>query len=93
MPQNWQAEKDRLIAEHGCEVNLKTELEIMLLHQKIDLFREGQWGELLAIQTEQMKLLGDLMENGTVARRGPGPTARLTRTRHTRRAAWLGHVR
>lgn len=62
MSQNRQAEKDRLNAEHDYEVNLKAELEIMLLHEKVDLLRQGQWGELLAIQKEQLRLLGDLIE-------------------------------
>lgn len=62
MSQNRQAEIDRLNAEHDYEVNLKAELEIMLLHEKVDLLREGQWSELLAIQKEQLRLLGTLME-------------------------------
>jgi len=62
MSQNRQEEKDRLNAEHDYEVNLKAELEIMLLHEKLDLLREGQWGELLAIQKEQLGLLRDLIE-------------------------------
>src|ERR1700712_2463243 len=48
-----QAQKDRISAEHDYEVNLKAELEIMLLHDKLDLLREGQWSSLLAIQQEQ----------------------------------------
>jgi uncharacterized membrane protein len=67
MSQNRQAEKDRLNAEHDYEVNLKAELEIMLLHDKVDLLREGQWGELLAIQKEQLKLLGNLTEKKAAA--------------------------
>jgi len=62
MSQNRQAEKDRINAEHDYEVNLKAELEIMLLHEKVDLLREGQWGELLNMQKEQLKLLQDLIE-------------------------------
>ena len=62
MSQNRQAEKDRLNAGHDYEVNLKAELEIMLLHEKVDLLREGQWGELLAIQKEQLRLLSSLLE-------------------------------
>ncbi|MEC5159207.1 MULTISPECIES: DUF1003 domain-containing protein [unclassified Janthinobacterium] len=62
MSQNRQSEKDRYNAEHDYEVNLKAELEIMLLHEKVDLLREGQWGELLAIQKEQLRLLGCLIE-------------------------------
>jgi uncharacterized membrane protein len=67
MSQNRQAEKDRLNAEHDYEVNLKAELEIILLHEKMDLLREGQWGKLLAIQQEQLKLLGDLTEKKIAA--------------------------
>lgn len=67
MSQNRQAEKDRINAEHDYEVNLKAEIEIMLLHEKVDLLREGQWGELLAIQQEQLKLLGDLIAKKIVA--------------------------
>jgi uncharacterized membrane protein len=67
MSQNRQAEKDRLNADHDYEVNLKAEIEIMLLHEKMDLLRESQWAELLAIQNEQIRLLGDLIKNKTVA--------------------------
>ena len=62
MSQNRQAQLDRISAEHDYEVNLKAELEIMLLHEKVDLLREGQWDELLAIQKEQLGLLGTLIE-------------------------------
>ena len=62
MSQNRQGEKDRLNAEHDYEVNLKAELEILLLHEKLDLLREGQWSELLVIQKEQMKLLKHLID-------------------------------
>ena len=36
MSQNRQGEKDRLAASHDYEVNLRAELEIMRLHDKID---------------------------------------------------------
>ncbi len=62
MSQNRQSELDRLNAEHDYEVNLKAELEIMLLHEKVDLLREGQWSELLAIQKQQLQLLSELMD-------------------------------
>jgi uncharacterized membrane protein len=61
MSQNRQAQKDRIGAEHDYEVNLKAELEIMLLHDKLDLLREGQWSSLLAIQQEQINLLQSLI--------------------------------
>lgn len=62
MSQNRQSEKDRLAAEHDYEVNLKAELEITLLHEKIDLLREKQWQDLLELQREQLKLLAALIE-------------------------------
>ncbi len=62
MSQNRQTEVDRASAGHDYEVNLKAELEIMLLHEKVDLLREGQWGELLAIQKQQLGLLETLIE-------------------------------
>lgn len=60
MSQNRQSEKDRMNAEHDYEVNLKAELDIMLLHEKVDLLREKQWEELLQIQKEQLQLLASL---------------------------------
>jgi uncharacterized membrane protein len=62
MSQNRQSEKDRIHAEHDYEVNLKAELEIMLLHDKIDQLRERQWEELLEIQKQQLALLTGLIE-------------------------------
>ena len=61
MSQNRHAEKDRLDAEHDYEVNLKAELEIMLLHEKVDNLRQVQWGELLAMQREQSAILARLI--------------------------------
>lgn len=60
MSQNRQAYKDRMSAEHDYEVNLKAELEIMTLHEKIDLLREQQWTELISMQQEQLRLLRQL---------------------------------
>ena len=67
MSQNRQSDKDRVAAEHDYEVNLKAELEIMLLHDKIDLLREKQWGELLEFQKEQLKLLAVLVDKKTLS--------------------------
>jgi uncharacterized membrane protein len=63
MSQNRQAYKDRLSAEHDYEVNLKAELEIIGLHEKVDSLREKQWSELISIQQEQLRLLGQLLED------------------------------
>jgi len=61
MSQNRQSEKDRISAGHDYEVNLKSELDIMQLHEKVDLLREKQWEELLALQKEQLHLLGAIL--------------------------------
>lgn len=68
MSQNRQSQKDRAQAEHDYEVNLKAELEIMLLHDKIDLLREKQWEELLALQKQQLALLAALTEKKAPSR-------------------------
>ena len=57
MSQNRQAEKDRQTAEHDYEINLKAELEILLLHDKIDALRQAQWESLMKLQSEQLALL------------------------------------
>lgn len=60
MSQNRQSEKDRVRGEHDYEVNLKAELEIMMLHEKIDELQKTQWNELIVIQREQLQLLSEL---------------------------------
>src|SRR6201990_142141 len=62
MSQNRQAAKDRLDAAHDYEVNLKAELEILSLHEKMDEFREGKWEELVRLQQEQIRMLESLLE-------------------------------
>ena len=42
MSQNRQQDIDRKSAEHDYQVNVKAELEIELLHQKIDALREAE---------------------------------------------------
>lgn len=63
MSQNRQAAKDRLDAAHDYEVNLKAELEIMSLHEKLDSLREQQWRELIELQQEQIRLLMRLLSH------------------------------
>jgi uncharacterized membrane protein len=62
MSQNRQGVKDRLNAAHDYEVNLKAELEILSLHEKLDELREMKWSELIAMQQEQLRLLTRLMK-------------------------------
>ncbi len=61
MSQNRQEDRDRLRAEHDYRVNLKAELEIRLLHEKMDLLLTRQWQRLLEIQRIQMDLMGQVV--------------------------------
>jgi len=61
MSQNRQEDRDRLHAEHDYRVNLKAELEIRLLHEKMDLLLTRQWQRLLEIQRIQMDLMGQVV--------------------------------
>ena len=57
MSQNRQAQKDRLHAQLDYEVNLKAEMEVLALHEKVDVLREKTWNDLLALQVRQLALL------------------------------------
>lgn len=61
MSQNRQSEKDRLDVAHDYEVNLKAEIEIQELHQKLDLLRMDQWVQLVAQQQRQIEMLERLV--------------------------------
>jgi uncharacterized membrane protein/uncharacterized membrane protein YeaQ/YmgE (transglycosylase-associated protein family) len=58
MSQNRQASKDRLAAQQDYEVNLKSEMEVLSLHAKLDEARDIQWKVLLELQQSQMEILG-----------------------------------
>lgn len=62
MSQNRQSEKDRMNAEHDYMVNLKSELEIRIVQEKIDHMRTKQWERLIEIQQVQLDLLQELAE-------------------------------
>lgn len=64
MSQNRQEERDRRQAMHDYQVNLKAELEIRHLHQKIDHLLSHQWERLLEIQEIQMELIEELRRRG-----------------------------
>jgi uncharacterized membrane protein len=49
MSQNRQSEIDRREQQHDYDINLKAELEIELLHHKLDLLREKEISELIGI--------------------------------------------
>ena len=69
MSQNRQEEKDRERAKKDYMVNLKSELEIRILHEKLDHLIMHQQQELLEIQKTQIDLMNDIL-------RKIGPTAK-----------------
>ncbi|PSN18417.1 DUF1003 domain-containing protein [filamentous cyanobacterium CCP5] len=60
MSQNRQASIDRQDAQHDYEINMKAELEIELLHDKMNLLREEEMVTLLAMLREQQQRLQQL---------------------------------
>lgn len=62
MSQNRQEEKDRERNESDYMINLKAEIEIRTLHQKIDLLIEEQFKKLMETQAEQIKLMQKIVE-------------------------------
>jgi uncharacterized membrane protein len=60
MSQNRQEAKDRVRSQHDYQVNLKAELEIRHLHEKIDHLLSHQWNRLVQIQEVQLELLSEL---------------------------------
>jgi uncharacterized membrane protein len=63
MSQNRQEQKDRLRAEHDYKINLKAELEIKLLNEKMDHLLIHQNKKLIEIQQVQIDYLEDLMKS------------------------------
>ncbi len=64
MSQNRQEAKDRLRSEHDYQVNLKAELEIRHLNEKMDHLLSHQWDRLAQIQEIQLDLLAELGKKG-----------------------------
>jgi len=60
MSQNRQEQKDRLRSQHDYQVNLKAELEIRHLHDKLDHLLSHQWDRLAKIQEIQLDLLSEI---------------------------------
>ncbi|QJR34171.1 DUF1003 domain-containing protein [Gemmatimonas groenlandica] len=65
MSQNRQSQRDRLHAANDYAVNLKAEIEIRELHEKLDALRERDWAALAAQQQQQIDMLTHLMERST----------------------------
>ncbi|GAA5188020.1 DUF1003 domain-containing protein [Acinetobacter kookii] len=60
MSQNRQEAKDRLRSQNDYQVNLKAELEIRHLHEKLDHLLMHQWDRLAKIQEIQLDLLAEM---------------------------------
>jgi uncharacterized membrane protein len=63
MSQNRQEEKDRLRAKKDYQVNLKAELEIRKLHEKVDELMIQQHEKIMEIQEIQINLMKQILEN------------------------------
>jgi uncharacterized membrane protein len=61
MSQNRQEEKDRERARNDYMVNLKSELEIRLLHEKLDHLILHQEQSLIEIQRVQIDMMNDIL--------------------------------
>lgn len=57
MSQNRQAQRDRLRAENDYKVNLKAEIEIRTLHEKLDHLLMKKRETLMEIQQIQLDIL------------------------------------
>ena len=62
MSQNRHAEKDRMRDENDYMINLKAEMEIRSLHQKMNLLLEEQIKTLFDTQAKQFTLLEDILK-------------------------------
>ncbi|HEY6977995.1 MAG TPA: DUF1003 domain-containing protein [Chitinophagaceae bacterium] len=62
MSQNRQEEKDRERAKNDYMINLKSEMEIRLLHEKIDHLIVNQQEKLMEIQQIQVDMMNDIID-------------------------------
>jgi len=63
MSQNRKEEKDRIRSQNDYMVNLKAELEIKGLNEKIDYLLQDEWKKLLEVQRLQLDILEELSFN------------------------------
>ncbi|MFA6272137.1 MAG: DUF1003 domain-containing protein [Patescibacteria group bacterium] len=60
MSQNRQEKKDRIRSENDYKVNLKSEIEIRTLHEKVDHLLLDQWSKMMQIQEMQIEILEEI---------------------------------
>ncbi len=66
MSQNRQAAADRMNAENDYQVNVKSELEILQVHEKLDVLRAQDWATLVELQNSQIEMLRRLLERADI---------------------------
>jgi len=64
MSQKRQEAKDRLRSQNDYRVNLKAELEIRHLHEKMDYLTSRQWQRLAEIQQMQLETMQEMSRSG-----------------------------
>lgn len=84
MSQNRQAERDRFDSENDYKTNMKSEMEIRILHQKLDQLNEVQWPHILDIQKMQIEVLSEI-ENEIQSLKAENQPKRDRNTRHPSR--------
>ena len=60
MSQNRQEKKDRIRSENDYKINLKSEIEIRTLHEKVDHLLLDQWSKMIKIQEIQIEILEEI---------------------------------
>jgi uncharacterized membrane protein len=69
MSQNRQEARDRLRARNDYRINLKAELEIRQLHEKLDHLLQRQWERLIEIQEIQIEIMNEMTKRGAGAKK------------------------
>ncbi|MDO9126623.1 MAG: DUF1003 domain-containing protein, partial [Parvibaculum sp.] len=64
MSQKRQESRDRVRAKNDYKINLKAELEIRNLHEKLDHLLIHQWQRLMEIQQIQVELMNEIARRG-----------------------------
>jgi len=62
MSHNRQEAKDRIRSENDYKVNLKAEIEVRTLHEKIDHLLLDQWSRMMQIQQVQLDMLEEIQK-------------------------------
>jgi uncharacterized membrane protein len=75
MSQNRVSARDRAQADEDFRTNLKAELEIGSLHEKMDHLLHSQWEQLIEMQQVQLDLLQQLVDGRTGAPAGSAISA------------------